>query len=534
MTQVNKIDSNSTGLRYAEETTYNTEPVSATWNVLEPNEYDDFGGELTLIARNPINSSRQRKKGVVTDLDASGGFETDLTQTNLTDLMQGFFFADIAGPGEFFGADATVTTDIFTMSDTTGFFVGQRVYASGYVNAANNGFHIISAVVSNTSIAVTTSSLVSETATTAMRIVGVGAVLTAGSGVCAVDASGTFPTLTINNSVVAGWDEVGVEAGDWIYIGGDAANTSFTGSTANNGFKRIRSIDATNLIATIDKSQSTMVTDDGSDTGSAGTFDNNIHIYSARKLKNRQSTDIIRRTYWLERDIGARDDAEPSLHQYEYVSGAVPSELEIQIPVADKIMANVSFMGASTVRRDTSTGGGDSRADTGTPVRPTLVDADAFNTSSDISRIRLATYDGTTEAPTALFTYAEEITISLNNNLNPLKAVGTLGSFDVSAGTFEVSGEITAYFADTASIDAVQNNEDITLDMAIVKSNAGLVIDMPLIALGEGRLEVEQDEAIKIPLDAQAATGAKLHTDLDYTLYMGFFGYLPTVAETTP
>ncbi|MGL6009191.1 MAG: phage tail tube protein, partial [Culicoidibacterales bacterium] len=91
----NKIDSNVVGLAYAEETSLKVLPgtggVDAIWRPLDPNEYGDFGADIKTIARNPISADRQRKKGVVSDLDASGSIVQDVTQNNLTRLMQGFF-----------------------------------------------------------------------------------------------------------------------------------------------------------------------------------------------------------------------------------------------------------------------------------------------------------------------------------------------------------------------------------------------------------------------------------------------------------
>ncbi len=251
-------------------------------------------------------------------------------------------------------------------------------------------------------------------------------------------------------------------------------------------------------------------------------------MYFGRVLKNELSGSIVRRTYNLERTLGAPDDASPAQIQAEYIEGAVPGELVFNIPSANKVTVNLDFTAG-----DSSTIDGPTSLKTGT--RPALVEADAFNTSSDFSRIRLAVFTDGTEAPTPLFAFAQELSITINNNLSPDKAVGTLGAFEVTAGTFQVGGQITAYFADVAAIEAVKNNDNITLDLAMVKgaagAKAGIVLDLPLITLGDGRPDVVQDTSIKLPLSMDAATAALIDADLDYTAMMVFFDTLPDAAD---
>src|SRR5690554_1594882 len=144
----NKIDSNVTGLRYAEEASLRTLPGSPVFHPLEPNSYADFGGQISTIARNPINPSRQRKKGVTTDLDASGGFNQDLTMNNTTRLMQGFFFADIREKrttAPMNGARVELSDAVGAGSSyeaatgLLGFLAGHLVLATGFGVTANNG-----------------------------------------------------------------------------------------------------------------------------------------------------------------------------------------------------------------------------------------------------------------------------------------------------------------------------------------------------------------------------------------------------------
>ncbi|HCH8414884.1 TPA: hypothetical protein NNQ18_004705, partial [Salmonella enterica] len=92
--QINKIDSNITSLFIAEEECPKQLPASPIWYGQEPNSYSDFGADISTVSRSPIDPSRQRLKGTISGLDAVAGFNTDLTETNLTRLMQGFCFAN--------------------------------------------------------------------------------------------------------------------------------------------------------------------------------------------------------------------------------------------------------------------------------------------------------------------------------------------------------------------------------------------------------------------------------------------------------
>ena len=508
MAQVNKLDSNSTALRIAEELSLKTLPGTPVWIPYEPNSYGDFGGQVSTVARNPINANRQRKKGVVTDLDASGNFNTDLTQANLRSLLQGFFFADVREKRVPTATTAVNGAGVYSTTVTTGVFVGSLVFMAGFTNAANNGFKVVTAVAANTSITVSGTTVVeaSPPATATITVVGY---RTETAADLKIDVSGAWPALT---STTKNLTQLGLIVGEWVFIGGDAAANQFANAT-NNGFKRVKTI-ATNRIE-FDKSDATMVVD-----AAAGK---SVDIYVGRVLRNETGTLIKRRTYQLERTLGAPDDAQPTQIQSEYLVGAVANELTFNIPTADKLNVDLGFIGLTTEQRDGVTG-----VKSGT--RPALTESDAFNTSSDFSRMRMAIVSSN-PAPTPLFGYVTEAAVSIKNNATAAKAVGVLGGFDINLGTFEVGGSVTAYFSNISAINAVRNNSNVSIDLALVKNNAGIVIDIPLLALGDARAAVEQDQPITLPLEMMAASAALIDPNADYTLLMNFFDYLPTLAD---
>lgn len=511
MAPVGKIDSNVVGLRIAEEQSLGVLPGTPDWNPFEPNTFSDFGGQIRTVAREPINPSRQTKKGVTVDLDSAGGFNSDLTQKNLQGILQGFFFADLRKKTELpvTTVDTGDTTDDYEpASGGTGFRVNDLLFAAGFAAAGNNGLKKVTGTVTATSVPVT--SALTPATGQAGTIVHVGHEFATGDAQITTPGGGALPRLITTTKDLT---QLGLIPGEWIFIGGDAAGEQFA-TAANNGFARVRSI-ATNIIE-LDKSAGTLV----ADTGTGKT----IRVFFGRVLKNETGTLIKRRTYQLERTLGAPDDAQPTQIQSEYIVGAVPNEFTLSLVKADKVNCDLAFVGTNFETRTGVTG-------VKTGNRPALVEADAFNASSDVSRVKMSIFTTGTTNPTALFAFINELKLTINNNVKPAKAVGRLGAFDVTAGNFKVNGTVSAYFADVAALAAIRDNSDVTIDFTLVRANAGITFDIPLLSLGDGRLDVKKDEPITLPLALDAATAAKISTTIDYTLFMVFWDYLPNLAD---
>lgn len=506
-----KIDSSVVGLRYAEETDIMVLPGSPVWNPLEPNSYGDFGVEITTVARDPISDDRQSKQGMVTDLEATGGFQSDLTQSNIQDIMQGFMFADIRRKAEFGNGVGGVFTSVngtYNAASGLGVFVtGRLVFAKNFNVAANNGFRRVTAssatTVTTAPVSVTEAS---PPATAALVEVGV----QAGAGDINVDVSGAFYALT---STTLNFTTLGWNVNEWVFLGGDTAPVRFV-TAGNNGWKRIRSIAAQRV--EFDKSITVM----SNETGTGLT----LQIFHGRVLKNETGNLIKRRTYQLERTLGAPETTQPTQVQSEYLIGAVANKLNCEIGVADKVMCDLEFLACNGETRTGVVG-------VKSGSRPALIEQDAFNTSSDFTFLSVSAAPTTATVTSALFGFMTEFKFSVNNNAKLNKAIGTLGAIEVTVGKFKVEGELTAYFTEVTAIEAVKANTAHTAAGAMVKKNAGITFDMPLLTLGNARLNIEQDQEITIPCKFDAASGAQVLATADHTLQWTFHEYLPSAAE---
>jgi hypothetical protein len=510
-----KLDSNITETRYSAETSFGVADGSAVWKIIEPNSFSEARGQFAKVARNPIASDRQRKKGVTVDLDAQIGWNQDLQHYSTQDLLQGLFYATARSKTNFGGTGQLVSVNgsnqITAASGLGVFAVGALVVLRNGTQTAGNSNRVLRVTVSTATALTFAETLVAETLPATALLVQVGVRTAAGD--IDVDASGALPVLT---STTLNFSTLGLVPGEHIWIGGDAALTFFSGNAANNCLARVRSVSANAVV--LDKaSKGAMVTE-------ANTADT-VEIYTGRVLKNEQSALQVRRTYQFERQLGAPDDSQPTQIQSEYFTGCVFNEAVLNLDTASKITMDMKFLSADQELRTGVTG-----LKAGT--RPAIENADAQNTSTDLKRVRLAKVITGNESPDPLFAFFPSATITFNNGVEPLKAITRLGAFEMSAADFVVTVSLNGYFSSIEAISAIRDNDTLTLDLMEFRNNQGWVIDLPLVTAGDGSIQVEKDKPLMTPLTLECASGEEVDSNLDYTACWTFFDGLPDRAAT--
>lgn len=500
------INSNVTGVSVTEETEPKVLPGSPIWYDRPVISYSDLGGEVEYVADDSINASRQNQRGLPVGIEAGGGYNL-LMSNGFTRDMQGFFFADahekvdsapingtnlpftaVAGSGLYTAAGGGVSV----------FPVGGIVLATGFGEYANNGMSIVSAS-TGTTVTTDRATVVEASPPAAARLQQVGFAF--GSGDLTLTVAGGIATL---NSTAGGWFSVDLQVGEWLFIGGDDTANQYT---AGYGYGRVKS--KTNNDVVLDEVAwvGTLATDAG-----AGK---SIRVFVGTYIRNEKDPALIKcRTYQVERTLG--EDAVGT--QAEYLTGAIENELSLNIPLKERHTADFTYLALDNEQRTGTEG-----LKTGTHVA--LPKQKLYNTSSTVFRLSMSLLDGTTLAPTGLFAFASDATFTINNNATVAEAIGVFGGFDIVVGNFVVGGAVTAYFTTVDSIRAIRNNSDVGFNAILAQDSKGLVYDIPLLGVGGGRLTVEKDAAITVPLENFGAENPN-----GYTMSYTSFDYLPAVA----
>lgn len=485
-----RVLSNDIAIAFAWEQTLGVLPGSPAWKQIEPNAVPGWGAMMSSVARQPISTSRQARKGTITGVDSKVELDLDLTVDHWVDFIDSFIMSVYKGPTNPVFLPTAVTATGYTVASGGALTQNTLIAVRNCPTAANNGLKVVGAASTGTEIK--TSGLTAESLTNGiLEIAGV----QGATGDITMDAAGNLNSTTLN------FTTLGLTVGQVIWVGGETAPTQFA-VTANRGFARIRAITATKL--TLDKRSATFTTDNGSGK--------TIQIFFGRFVRNvaRSSADYQLRSATFEAvfpTLGSGDTA-----RYEYPAGNYCNEVELRLPLQDKATIGYRFIGT-----DTPIPTAVRATNAAAAIAPYRVEA--FNTSADAMRLRIAKID-----ETGITTDFKNITLRLKNNVSPEKIIGQVGAKYMNTGNLDVSFEAEAVFTDEAVIAAIRNNTTVSLDLSLRNNDGGFYLDMPTATLGEGTKSFPLNESVLVSLRGMSfGDPSGLNTSASVSL----FPYLP-------
>lgn len=508
-----RVLTNNISLSYVIETAVGTAGTSG-WKLLEPNSIGSFGATITTVARTPISKNRQRRKGTVTDLDSAVEFEHDLTMSAFRDFIEGFCFSvAVNSECDIIPSAAVAATDDFTVPalsasaavkirySATEF--ASLIHARGFTNAANNGIHEVNTDPATSATAIsTTSALVDESPTNAQIELAGLRFLDAVTDVTLAYSAGI---LTITSGV-GSFATCGLSPGQMIHVGSYTAAGVLQNAPDTNtvyGFARVKTVAAG--VITCDKVDTTLAIA-APVAGSVmdimfGKFVRNVSVSSAEYLE---------RSFHFEAEYPNLSQT-PGLAMYQYAKGNYCNTASFNLPLTDKATIGFAFVGTDT---DNPVEVGSRK--TGASAAKDPLQTGAFNTTSDIARLRFQETD-----ETGLSTDFKSITLSLNNNVSPEKVLGRLGAAFINTGNFEIDVEAQLVFTNAAVIEKVRANETCTLDFILRNADGVIAVDIPSCTLGGGDREFPVNESVLINTTAQAFGDATLGYSLGVSIFPG-------------
>lgn len=505
-----RVLTNQVSLAYSIELSLGVLEASPTWKRVEPNDISTFGATITKVARDPISPDRQRRKGTTTDLDSSVEYEADTTLDSMRDFIEGFMFASARYPtaggagqvppiqsGAAFANLAAVAAtpgyshDAIAQAMGAGTLVLARGFADDANNNASGSLQEVDAAGSTTSTPIVGGAQVDETpgnqANAQLEVGGVRGAI--------ADITWTQATLTIGSTVLD-FTTLGLNVGQLLHLGGLLSANQFAGGVL---FGRVRSIAANAIV--IDKPTGTLIADDAG----AGL---RIDILFGCFIRNVPvgDPDFLERSYQFELGLPNLQVPGPG-DEFQYSIGNQANLLTVAAPLTDKSTLTPAFVGLDTPNPVTIR-----KAGGATPVLP--VETVAYNTSSNIGRLRIQEEDGT--EITQCFT---DLTMTLNNQITPQKCLGTLGAVFLNNGNLLVDFDATVLLTDSRLQSAVRDNRTMTFDLLLQNDDGGVGLDIPALTLGDGALALPRNESVTISEPGEAFGDPSLGYSASWSLF---------------
>ncbi len=448
-------DSNQVQLAYVTEATLGTTPVTPSMKKIR------FTGESLVHNITNIQSNEIRTDRMIADLVQTGAvnagsvnfeFSFPLTRTFFSDHLESTLYnVWTLAPEKFNVTSDSDITDAGTVADTyavdadgTDFVAGHLVRASAFTESANNQlFKVASST--GTTVVGTSLSLTAETSPPAnarLKVV----------GFQGASADITAETNSLDSTALD-MTTLGLQVGQWLKIGGTAAGDKFATAADNDWVRISGTITATSI--PLDNLPSSWA----ADTGTGKT----IKVWFGDVLKN----GTTQKSFTIEK--GFLEQTTPT---YEDLLGMVVGGMNLNV-AADAIMTgDFSYMGMTSTIDETALDATPEAAST----------EGVLNAVANVGRIA--------EAGTAVVgpNYMQSLTMALNNNLREKKAIGTLGLIDVGTGSFEVTGNLTAFFGNKNLFEKYLAGTATNVNWRVFKSTKAVVMTMPNIKFESGTI----------------------------------------------
>ena len=472
-------------------------PPTTGWFHLQPNSYGDVGPSFTKLARSPISKNRQIQRGMLVDMDSGVPFECDVTKDVIDVFLEGMFMSVTKHSGNTGLAlfrPTAVTATGYTVAALGALTNSHLVFARGFATAANNGLKLLAGT--STATEIKTTGLTAEAAPPANVTVGVAGWQASIAADIQMNASGNL-TSTADNFTL-----MGLNVGQWIWVGGALGSAFVFANTAYRGFARIKTIAAGLL--TLERRSWTV---GGADTAATKT----IQLFFSRWCRNVaiDHADYLQPSYACE--ITYPNLGGAAVPEYEYCLGNLLNETVFDFPLASKATVNFGLVGTSSLDLVTARLTGPSTA-----LNP--LTQLGLSTATDLARLRISNVD-----ETGVSTDFQGLKVTLKNNVEPEKQLGTLGAVLMNVGKFEVMVEADVVFTNDLVIKGIRDNRIVTMDVGMRNADGGALLDVMSMQIDEGDRKFETNKSVGISAKITGFQDSLLNS----TASMSIFEYLP-------
>lgn len=447
------MEANRTRVSYVAESTFGVTPaISGTTEMRTIRTTGEgLSYDIDVKRSNELRSDRMNSDLIQSSARNNGGLNFEMSYPLYRTFFDEFLAAAICADwtntpvkhnitsGNEISAVAAGTGVLTVNSGGTSFIAGHLVQASGFTNAANNGIFKVSASTS-TSVTLVNASSAAETPPVGARLKVVGWEA-ASADLTITTAGGNKLNGTATNFVT-----LGIQVGQHIKIGGDVVGQQFA-TAADNTWGIVTAVSATSLTL------SNVNSGFAADTGTGKT----IRFWFGDMVKNGST----KKSFTIER--GFLSQATPS---YLTHLGNMVTGLNMNLKQGEIITGDFSLIGTSHATSTTSLG---------TPAAAS--NENIFSATNNVGRI--AEYD----TPIATPSFCRGLSLSLNNNLNPVEQISSMYPADMTFGSFEVKGSLEVYFGDKAIYDRYLGGTNTNLNTRMYSGTRAFCVHIPSMEL---------------------------------------------------